>query len=89
MVVNNFYLFLELSMIGLFLTSFFWVFFFFFFVFSIICNRSRTYQFDDFLAMWTEKLRSDEQEATVMTVRITRDVDKYKVRKPCQHPSLF
>ena len=44
------------------------------------CFRSRTYQFDDFLAQWTEKLRGGEQEATIMTVRLTKDVDKYKVR---------
>ena len=43
--------------------------------------RSRTYQFDDFLAQWTEKLRGGEQEATIMTVRLTKDVDKYKVRQ--------
>ncbi|XP_022103094.1 cytoplasmic dynein 2 heavy chain 1-like isoform X1 [Acanthaster planci] len=47
-----------------------------------IVFRSKTYQFDDFLALWAEKLRAEDMEHTMMTVRLTKDVDKYKAVSP-------
>lgn len=43
---------------------------------SIHC-RGSLYRFDDFLTAWSEKLRA--KEPTSMTVRLQKDVDKYKV----------
>ena len=45
--------------------------------------RSKTYQFDDFLTTWTEKLKSGgpDVEHTIMTVRISKDIDKFKVNR--------
>ena len=40
-------------------------------------SRGNLYRFDDFLTAWSEKLRS--KEPTSMTVRLQKDVDKYKV----------
>ncbi|XP_063970614.1 cytoplasmic dynein 2 heavy chain 1 [Lytechinus pictus] len=49
-----------------------------------IVFRSKTYQFDDFLTTWAEKLKSGgpDVEHTVMTVRLTKDIDKYKTVSP-------
>ncbi|EDO38992.1 predicted protein [Nematostella vectensis] len=41
-----------------------------------ISFRSRTFLFDDFLTGWGENLRT--KEPTVMTVRLQKDVEKYK-----------
>lgn len=41
--------------------------------------RSKTYLFEEFLLNWHDKLRKME-EHTVMTVKLQREVDKYKVR---------
>ncbi|KAJ8027756.1 Cytoplasmic dynein 2 heavy chain 1 [Holothuria leucospilota] len=40
--------------------------------------RSKTYIFEDFLSQWAEKLRDSDLEVTVMTVRLTNDIEKYK-----------
>ncbi|XP_077984893.1 cytoplasmic dynein 2 heavy chain 1-like [Glandiceps talaboti] len=42
-----------------------------------ISFRSRTYMFEEFLVQWMEKLRAYE-EPTTMTVRLTKDIDKYR-----------
>ncbi|XP_071483964.1 LOW QUALITY PROTEIN: cytoplasmic dynein 2 heavy chain 1-like [Diadema antillarum] len=49
-----------------------------------IVFRSKTYLFDDFLTLWAEKLRSGgpDVEHTVMTVRLSKDIDKYKIVSP-------
>ncbi|XP_033632471.1 cytoplasmic dynein 2 heavy chain 1-like isoform X2 [Asterias rubens] len=50
-----------------------------------IVFRSKTYQLDDFLGMWAEKLRGsgeDEIEHTMMTVKLSKDIDKYKAISP-------
>ena len=39
--------------------------------------RGRVYQFDEFLTSWAEQLRV--KEPTSMTVRLQKDIDKYKV----------
>ena len=52
-------------------------------IYYILYLRSKTYQLDDFLGMWAEKLRGsgeDEIEHTMMTVKLSKDIDKYKVR---------
>ena len=41
-------------------------------------RRGHLYRFDDFLTAWSEKLRA--KEPTSMTVRLQKDVDKYKVK---------
>ncbi|KAJ7371958.1 Cytoplasmic dynein 2 heavy chain 1 [Desmophyllum pertusum] len=41
-----------------------------------ISFRGHLYRFDDFLTAWSEKLRT--KEPTSMTVRLQKDVDKYK-----------
>lgn len=40
-------------------------------------NRSKAYLFEEFLSSWYEKLKSEEP--TTMTVRLQKDIDKYKV----------
>ena len=40
-------------------------------------NRGKCYEFDDLLQTWDAKLR--KEEATVMTAKIQRIVDEYKV----------
>ena len=44
---------------------------------AIFLYRGHLYRFDDFLTAWSEKLRA--KEPTSMTVRLQKDVDKYKV----------
>lgn len=39
--------------------------------------RSKAYMFEEFLSSWYEKLKSEEP--TTMTVRLQKDIDKYKV----------
>ena len=48
-------------------------------------HRSKTYQFDDFLTTWYNRLGVGQAgaEHTDMSVRLTRDVEKYQVRR-CQ-----
>ncbi|OWF37256.1 Cytoplasmic dynein 2 heavy chain 1 [Mizuhopecten yessoensis] len=41
-----------------------------------ISFRSRTYMFEEFLGNWYEKLKTDE--ATTMTVKLQKDIEKYK-----------
>ncbi|KAJ8297986.1 LOW QUALITY PROTEIN: hypothetical protein KUTeg_024517 [Tegillarca granosa] len=41
-----------------------------------ISFRSKTYMFEEFLSSWYEKLKSEE--TTTMTVRLLKDIDKYK-----------
>ena len=42
--------------------------------------RSHTYQFDDFLASWMDRLRDGiDGEHTTVTVRLQKEVDKYQV----------
>lgn len=43
----------------------------------LLHRRGHLYRFDDFLTAWSEKLRA--KEPTSMTVRLQKDVDKYKV----------
>ncbi|XP_071846316.1 cytoplasmic dynein 2 heavy chain 1-like isoform X2 [Apostichopus japonicus] len=43
-----------------------------------IVFRSKTYVFEDFLAQWAERLRADGGDVTVMTVRLTKDIEKYR-----------
>lgn len=45
---------------------------------AIFLYRGHLYRFDDFLTAWSEKLRA--KEPTSMTVRLQKDVDKYKVK---------
>lgn len=40
--------------------------------------RSKAYMFEEFLSSWYEKLKSEEP--TTMTVRLQKDIDKYKVQ---------
>ncbi|XP_070553238.1 cytoplasmic dynein 2 heavy chain 1-like isoform X2 [Ptychodera flava] len=42
-----------------------------------ISFRSRTYMFEEYLVQWIEKLRAFE-EPTTMTVRLTKDIEKYR-----------
>lgn len=44
---------------------------------ALLHRRGNLYRFDDFLTAWSEKLRA--KEPTSMTVRLQKDVDKYKV----------
>ena len=44
--------------------------------------RGHTYKFEEFLMIWTDELKS--REPTTMTVRLQKDVDKYKVRLFCE-----
>ncbi|RXM28913.1 Cytoplasmic dynein 2 heavy chain 1 [Acipenser ruthenus] len=44
-----------------------------------ITFRSKTYLFEEFLFMWHERLRKQE-EHTTMTVKLQDEIDKYKVR---------
>ena len=44
---------------------------------ALLHHRGHLYRFDDFLTAWSEKLRT--KEPTSMTVRLQKDVDKYKV----------
>ena len=46
-------------------------------VVALLHLRGNLYRFDDFLTAWSEKLRA--KEPTSMTVRLQKDVDKYKV----------
>ncbi|EMP37963.1 Cytoplasmic dynein 2 heavy chain 1 [Chelonia mydas] len=46
-----------------------------------ITFRSKTYLFEEFLLNWHDKLRKME-EHTVMTVKLQREVDKYKMTLP-------
>ena len=42
--------------------------------------RSHTYQFDDFLASWMDRLKDGlDGEHTTVTVRLQKEVDKYQV----------
>ncbi|KAL3878520.1 hypothetical protein ACJMK2_030860 [Sinanodonta woodiana] len=41
-----------------------------------ISFRSKTYQFEEFLSTWYEKLK--ERETTTMTVRLHKDIERYK-----------
>lgn len=44
-----------------------------------LCSyRSKAYMFEEFLSSWYEKLKSEEP--TTMTVRLQKDIDKYKVQ---------
>ena len=45
---------------------------------ALLHRRGQLYRFDDFLTAWSEKLRA--KEPTSMTVRLQKDVDKYKVK---------
>jgi dynein heavy chain 2 len=42
-----------------------------------ISFRGRCYMFEEFLGHWYEKLKNDEP--TTMTVRLQKEIDKYKV----------
>lgn len=44
---------------------------------SFCMYRSKAYMFEEFLSSWYEKLKSEEP--TTMTVRLQKDIDKYKV----------
>ena len=44
---------------------------------ALLYHRGHLYRFDDFLTAWSEKLRA--KDPTSMTVRLQKDVDKYKV----------
>ena len=46
-------------------------------IYVILSFRSKTYLFEEFLSSWYEKLK--EREATTMTVRLHKDIEKYKV----------
>ncbi|KAF7250799.1 Cytoplasmic dynein 2 heavy chain 1 [Varanus komodoensis] len=46
-----------------------------------ITFRSKTYLFEEFLLNWHEKLRKIE-EHTIMTVKLQKEVDKYKMTLP-------
>ena len=41
------------------------------------CYRSRYYLFEEHLGQWYEKLKTDEP--TTMTVRLQKEIEKYKV----------
>ena len=42
--------------------------------------RGHTYQFDDFLASWMDRLRDGlDGEHTTVTIRLQKEVDKYQV----------
>lgn len=40
--------------------------------------RGHTYKFEEFLMIWTDELKN--REPTTMTIRIQKEVDKFKVR---------
>lgn len=46
--------------------------------------RSRTYQFDEFLMTWADKLKASG-EPTVLTVRLQKDIDKFQVNTVSTH----
>ena len=43
-----------------------------------IFYRSRYYTFEEYLVHWYEKLKTDEP--TTMTVRLQKEIEKYKVK---------
>lgn len=44
----------------------------------LLSCRGHTYKFEEFLMVWTDELKN--REPTTMTVRLQKEVDKYKVR---------
>ena len=45
--------------------------------FLIFTDRSRYYHFEEYLTQWYERLKSDEP--TTMTIRLQKEIEKYKV----------
>lgn len=43
----------------------------------LLSYRGHTYKFEEFLMIWTDELKN--REPTTMTVRLQKEVDKYKV----------
>ena len=47
---------------------------------QILCFRSKSYRFEEFLTNWNDKLRSSKQ--TNITVRLIHEIERYKVILP-------
>ena len=46
----------------------------------LLLFRGHTYQFDDFLASWMDRLKDGlDGEHTTVTIRLQKEVDKYQV----------
>ena len=51
-------------------------------------HRGRTYQFDDFLLSWGNKLKTSG-EPNALTVRLQKDIDRFQVSVAIMHDSCI